>query len=806
MKDAFAELTQAARALAKRPGYALIAIFTLALGIAANVAIFTVVDAVLLEPLPYSDSERVVTVRHHAPGLDLPDLQMSPGLVDFYRGSSRTLGRMAAYEPTERNLTGGGRPERVAAVTITPEVLDVLAVRPALGRPFSDADARQNAPLVVMLTDAIWRSRFGADPTIVGQRVEIDGVRAEVVGVMPAGFAFPGPETRLLVPLWLDPAGGFGSFGPRGIARLMPGVTVETAREEVATLQRRLPERFPDLGPEFLASTGWRASVTPLRERMAEDVSAALWILLGTVGLVLLIAGANVANLLLVRAESRHREVAVRAALGAGRWRLARAFIAESLLLAVAGGVAGSLIAWAAVQLLVSQAPVDLPRLNEVAIDGSVLAFAMALTLGAGLILGGLPMLHLTRRPFVALLRDGGRGNTAGRDRHRLRQLLIAGQVAMALVLLVASALMLQSARRMYAVDPGIRIDDVVTAGVSLGARPDRGRMIAVYDRVLDEVRGLPGVVAVGASTSLPLGATSMGGGSFDIESRPRPEDELPPVAMYTAITPGYFEALGIRLLAGRTPARGDAERQRQVIWVNDTLARRFFDGRAVGERIKLEDTWLDIVGVVSDVRTFGQREEIRPFVYTTLAHPAVELDVLNLVARTALSPAALAPAIRQATNRVDPGVPLTTVRTMRELLAGSLAQTRFTMILLACAAGGALVLGVVGLYGVIRYVVAQRTPEIGVRAALGAQPSDIRRMVLRQGLGVTLAGVAVGLAAAWASTQVMASLLFEVSARDPLPFGAVALMLIAVSALATYLPARTAARIDPLRALREEG
>ncbi len=806
VRGVFSELAQASRALAKRPGYALIAGFTLALGIAATVTIFTVVDGVLLEPLPYPDSDRIVAVEHHAPGLELPDLQISPGLVDHYREGSRTLTRMAAYQPAERNLTGSGRPERVASVSITPEIFDVLATRPALGRPFTEADARQNSPLVVILTDAVWRSRFGGDPGIVGQRVEVDGVRAEVVGVMPAGFAFPYAETRLLVPLWLDPAGGFGSFGPRALARLAPGVTLEAAREEVAALQRRIPERFPDLGPEFLESSGWTSSVTPLREQMVKDVSAALWILLGTVGLVLLIAGANVANLFLVRAESRHRELAVRAALGAGRWRLARAFLAESIVLALAGGITGSLIAWGAVQILIAQGPIDLPRLHEVRVDGTVLAFAAALTVGAGLILGALPLLHLTGRPFIALLRDGGRGNTAGRERHRLRQILIAGQVALALVLLVASALMLQSARRLYAVDPGVRVDDVVTAGVSLGSRPDRAQAVAFYDRVLDGVRGIPGVTAAGAATSLALGATSMGGGSFDIESRPRPENELPPVAMYTAMTPGYFETLGIRLISGRPPERADAGRERQVIWVNDMFARTVFGGRAVGERIRLEETWAEIVGVVSDVRTFGQREAIRPFAYMTLGHPAVSLDVLHIVVRTTSSAEAVAPALRQVLNRVDRGVPLTTVQTMTDVLAGSLAQTRFTMILLACAAAGALVLGIVGLYGVIRYIVAQRTPEIGVRAALGAQPSDIRRMVLRQGLTVTLAGVAAGLVVALASARVIESLLFEVLARDPLTFAAVALLLIAVSALATYLPARTAARIDPIRALREEG
>jgi putative ABC transport system permease protein len=804
--DSLNELKQAGRALAKRPGYAIVAAVTLALGIAANVAVFTVVNAILLEPLPYPQADRIVTVLHHAPGLQLPDLQVSPGLVDHYRESARTLTRLAAYERDERNLTGSGHPERVTAVSVTPEVFDVLAVRPIRGRPFREPDARKDSPLVVILTHGLWQSHFGSDPGTVGRRVEVDGVRAEIVGIMPAGFAFPDASIRLLVPLWLDPARGFGSFGPRALARLAPGVTLNVAQQEITALQKRIPERFPDIDREFLDRSGWSATVTPLRDTIVGDVSAMLWILFGTMALVLLIAGANVANLFLVRAESRQREVAVRAALGAGRWRLARAFLSESLVLTLAGGAAGSLMAWAGVRLLVAYSPVDLPRMHEVRFDGAVLAFAIALSICAGLVLGALPMLHLAGRSFVALLRDGGRGNTAGRARHRMRNLLIAGQVAMALLLLVASGLMLRSAERLYSVDPGFSVEGVVTAGVSLGPRSDRSQAVRFYHQVLDEVARLPGIVSRGASSSLPIGATHMGGGSFDIESRPRPDTELPAVTMYMAVSAGYFETLGVPVLAGRAPEPADAEGGRPVVWVNETFARTFLDNNAIGERIELEGTRLEIVGVVGDIRTFGPREDVRPFAYMTLGNPAVSLDVMHLVVRTAAAPGSLASALRGAVDRVDSSVPLTTLQTMTDVVASSLAQTWFTMTLLACAAGGALVLGMIGLYGVIRYVVAQRTAEIGVRIALGARPGDVRWMVLRQGLSVTLAGVIVGLVAAWASTRLMASLLFQVSASDPATFVSVALVLTGVSMLATYLPARKAASIDPSQALREEG
>jgi putative ABC transport system permease protein len=797
------DLRFAGRTLARNPGFSAVAVLTLALGIGATVAIFTVVNAVLLRPLPYPDADRVIAIRHHAPGLTQAELQSSTGLIAYYRDSAQMLTRLAGFETQDRNLTGSGRPERVHTLAATPELFDVL-VRPELGRPFYESDAQQGAALVTIVTHAFWQSRFGGDPGIVGQRVELDGQQVEIVGVMPPKFVFPDPETRLLVPLWLNPKGIFGDFGTSTLARLAPGITLEAARQEMDALQHRISERFK-IPQKLLDGWGWSVTVEPLRDSVVGDMSKPLWILFGSVGLVLLIAGANVANLFLVLVESRRRELAVRSALGASRARIARAFLAESFLLVLAGGTAGLLMASAGIRLLVAHGPAALPRLHEVSVDGTVVSFTAALSLLAGVVLGALPMVRLPRQAFATLPLDAGRGSTPGRERHRVRQLLIVGQVSMALVLLVGCGLMLQSIARLYAVDPGMKIEGLFTAGVSLGAQRDRARAVTFYHRVLDEVAGLPGVASVGAANILPLEASAMDGSSIRIESRLRTESQIL-TARYKAVTAGYFETLGMPLLEGRAPVRADSELDRPVVWVNETFVRQFLGNRAIGERVHIEGRTLETVGVVGDVREFGLREDVQPTAYLPLvAVKGVALDVMYVVVRTTGAPASLALPVRAAVGRIDPSVPLTTVRMMEEIVASSLAQTSFTMTLLAVAAGVALVLGVIGLYGVTRYIVSQRTTEIGVRLALGAQPRDVRGMVLRQGLSVALVGVIVGLMAAYALTSVMGSLLFEVSARDPATFGATALMLMAVSAFATSLSAHRATQVDPLVALRSE-
>ena len=452
ISDVLSELKLAGRRLIKRPWYAVLATFTLALGIGASVAIFTVVNSVLLRPLSFPGANRIVSIQHHAPGLNQANVESSPGLIEHYRQSARALAGIAGYDLRESNLTAGERPERVRAIAVTPTFFDVMAARPEFGRPFYASDAQQDAQRVVIMTHSFWRSRFGSNPAVVGRQIEVDGRQVEVVGIMPSGFVFPDPRTSLLLPLWLDPQGGFGAFGTRALARLAAGVTLESAQRELDELQGRIPERFPGVTPEFLERVGWSGTMQTLRDDMVGDLSKPLWILLGSVGIVLVIAGSNVANLMLVRAESRHREVAIRSALGANRRQIAATFLAESLLISFSAGVAGTLVAVAGTRLLVAYGPTALPRLHEVSVDGAVVAFASVLSLLTGLALGVLAMSRLRRRSIAYLVRADRHGSTFAGDRHHVRQLLSVGQVAMALVLLVGSGLLLRSVERLYAV------------------------------------------------------------------------------------------------------------------------------------------------------------------------------------------------------------------------------------------------------------------------------------------------------------------------------------------------------------------
>lgn len=810
MSDAMRELVQAMRSLARRPGFAAVAVLTLGLGLGANVAIFSVVNAVLLQPLAYPESDRMVVVRHHAPGLNLPELENSPGTLAHYRESAKTIGPIAATVNEQRNLSGVERPDRIDVVSVSPEFFDVVATRPALGRPFVEADGLEGSARVALLMHGAWQSRFGGDAGVVGRVIQLDGVSTEIVGVMPRGFYWRKADVAMLVPVATPDVPQFGTFGVLGVARLMPGVELGAAIRELEALQKRLPERFPDLTAGFLEQTGWSVSVVPFKELTVESVRTALWVLFGTVGLVLLIAGANVANLYLVRAESRQREVAVRSALGAGKRRLGMAFLSESVVLAVAGGVLGVAFAAAGVGLLVANGPAELPRLHEVRIDGVVLAFALLLSVLISVLLALVPLARYAGVSYASLLREGGRGNTASRERHRARKVLITAQVALALMLLVGSGLMLRSIARLRSVDPGFRADGVLTVAVSLGGA-ERERATPFYQRVLDAIHAVPGVDAVGATNSLPLQPSGYNGSSFDIESQPRAEDALPPFGYYAVVTPGFLEAIDVPLLAGRLPERRDHEGGQPVIWVNELLASTFLGGAAdaLGERVRFgsDSVYADVVGVVGGVRMFGLREEVWPMAYMpmTTSNPHVSLEVMQFAIHTRGDPASLVGPVRQAVQRVDPAVPLTSARTMDEVLAASLAEMAFTTTLLGIAAIVALLLGVIGLYGVISYVVGQRTQEIGVRMALGARPDDVRGMVLRDGLGVTLAGVGLGLLGAAAASRLLASLLFGVSARDPITFIAVALLLSSVSLLATWLPARRAAAVDPIIALRSD-
>lgn len=803
----------AARALIKRPGFSSIGALTLALGIGATVAIFTVVNAVLLRPLPYPDSDRIVLVQHHAPGLDLPELNGSLAMMRFYQENADFFESLGAVDDASANLTGQGEPARVRLARVTSEIFNILQVRPIMGRPFMDDDVVEGAPPVAVLTHAGWSSLFGSDPAVLGKTIEVDGQPTEVIGVMPRGFAFPEAETIALLPQVVPVDAGFGTFGITMIARLAPGTELETVQQRMRDLQIRLPEFFEGIDSGFLEGAGWSVSVEPMRDLMVADIESALWIVLGTVGFLLLIACANVANLFLVRAESRQKEIAIRAALGAGRGNLARTFLAESVLLGALGGALGVGLAAVGVRALVAFGPADLPRIQEIAMDGTVLAVAGILSVLAGLSFGALPMTRYLGRGFAQLLRDGGRGTTEGRERHRARNLLVAGQLAMALVLLVGSGLMLRTFAELRSVSLGFEPEGVLTVGVSLGERVDGPEAARFYQDVIERIAALPGVDAVGGANALPLQEGSSNGGSFRIESRPRAEDALPPVAMFKSVTEGYFETLRIPVMSGRTLSGSDHVDGSAVMWINEAFVSTFFpEGDALGERLLFgaspDSTWSEIVGIVGDVRAFGIQEDLRPLAYFPMlvgGQASSSLSRMGLIVRTAGDPLSLVEGVRGVVRDLDSRVPITRVRTMKKVVSESMAATSFTMTLLGIAAGVALLLGAVGLFGVISYVVGQRTREIGIRVALGAEAVDVQRMIVRQGVRVTAVGIVVGLAGAVALTRLLQSVLFGVSATDPVTFIVAPVLLISVSLIAAWLPARRASRVDPVQALRSE-
>ena len=808
------ELRLAARGLLRRPGFAAAAVLTLALGIGANIAIFTVVNAVLIQPLPYPESDRIVSIEHHAPGINLPDLNNSAGTLNFYWQEADFLSSLAGFDVQRRNLIGGPQPMQVQVVAVTPQIFDVLRVQPMMGRPFSAADATAGAPpSAVILTYDTWQNLLGGDRSALGRSLEIDGNVVEVVGVMPRGFHFPDPEIVALTPMYVDPNGSFGTFGTDALGRLADGVTVQAAAARLSDLQVRLPDFVEGVDAGFLEGIGWSASLKTYRDELVGSTEAALWIVLGTMAFVLLIACANVANLFLVRAEARQKELAIRAAMGAGRGRIAAGFLTEALTLGAAGGVVGMGLAWLGVDALVATSPDGLPRLHEVAIDGWVLCFAALLSVVAGLAFGAVPLLRHGRIGLGGLLKDGGRANTAGRERHRTRNVLVASQLGLALVLLVGSTLMLKSFQRLSSLDLGIDPGNVTNIGLSLGDGVERGEAALFYSRVADEVAALPGVTRTGLSSAIPLGTGNWNGGSFNIRSRPRGEDEIPPVAMFKAVDEGYLEIMGMRLEEGRNLTRADWQGGAPVILVNRTFADAFLEGDALGEGIHWSsmagsDAFAEVVGVVPDVREMGREEEQRAMGYLPMMvgdWPGPELQSIYLLVESPEGVDAPVDAIREIVYRLNPNVPLTTVETMEQVMSDSMADTTFTLALLGIASVVALLLGAIGLFGVISYVVGQRTREIGVRVALGARSGEIQAMVLRQGAGVAVAGILVGLAGAFGMTRVMGAVLFEVSATDPWAFAVPPIVLLAVAAGATWLPARRASRVEPVEALRSD-
>ncbi len=810
------DLRYALRGLAHRPAFTAVAVLTLALGIGANTAVFTLVDGVMLRALPFPEPERLLSLRHQGrEGRDA--LPVSDGLYVLYREQASSLEGIALYAPSEMNLLVGEEPERVPVQYATPSFFQVLEAQPTLGRAFLAEEELPDAEAVVILSDGLWRRSFGADPDVMGRTLDLNGVSRRVVGVMPPDFGFPDREAQAWLPYPVDPARApLAAFSAAGIARMAPGSSLESVRSELQGLIGRLADLFPQSDePGFLAEVGLKAQVAPLKEDLVGDVSTTLWVLLGTVGFVLLIACANVANLLLVRAESRQRELSVRLAMGAGRRDLLGVFMGESVVLAVAGAGLGMVAATWSLDLVTRYLPSNLPRMAEVGLDGRVLGFTALLSLGCALFFGLFPLLRQDVANLASQLKEGGvRGATHGPERHRMRNGLVMLQVALALVLLVGAGLMFRSFLALRSLDPGFQLEGIATARIAVPTGEIRSwqETAGLFRQLRERVAAQPGVEAVGFTARAPL-TGGVGFGTIEVEDQPRGPDDLPVFSSRMSVGPGYFEAMGIPLRSGRTFQDGDGADGVRAAVISESFARHWWpDADPIGRRLgggDGEESWWQIVGVVGDVHQRALEGDPEEMVYFPLvvglpAQPQV-IRTLDIVVRTSGSPLQLVPVLRRELRDLNPRIPLSNPRTMDAVFGAATAGTSFTMAMLGAASGIALLLGVVGIYGVISYVVSQRTREIGVRMALGASAPSVRRMVVRQGMVLALAGAGVGLVVAGSLSRLMASLLFGVSALDPLTYGGVAASLLLVAMLASWLPARRAAAVDPSRALREE-
>ncbi len=814
MRQLFADLRFGVRTLRRSPGFTLVAAITLALGVGANTAIFSVVDSVLLNPLPYPESDRVVGIWHHAPGLGYDQFGISPGVYFQYLEQNDVFENMALYQGAQRNLTGDGDPERISGARVTSSLFDVLRVPPALGRAFVEEEDYPDVPRTVILSHALWSRRYGSDPTMVGKSVQLTGESVVVIGIMPGGFAFPDETTQF----WLSLAMGEernnpGSFGWNSIARMKVGVSVERAQAQADQLSLRLRETYADATQlaAFFEAGNFTAIIATLKDNMVSELSNSLWILLGTVGFVLLIACANVANLTLVRSEAQRRETAVRTALGADQWILARQRLSESVLLAVVGGAIGLFLAWAGIVSMARVAPASIPRLDEIGIDGTVLAFTGAATVLSAVLFGLVPALKRVSPTILGSLIQSGARSSAGRERQITRSTLVVAQTALALVLLVGSGLMVRSFWEIKNVDPGFVAEDVLTFRLSLPTSeyPSPQEVAGFHQQALDRLSALPGVRGVGAIEHLPLGGAVHYTG-FEIEDQPTPEHGLPPMLFFTAATPGYFEAMQIPLLSGRTFDPRDHEAETGSVVVSAALADRLWQGESpLGKRIRLSfasDGWLTIVGVVGSVRNRGLDTGLMEVVYgpvVVVAGSGARFGRSLVYTVRAQNPTNLVPAIRSVIWGLDATLPIAGIELMERIVARSVAQLSFTMLALVVAAAMALVLGTVGLYGVLSYLVSQRTQEIGVRLALGAQPGLVRRMIVLQGVRLAGAGIVIGAVGAAGLTRFMQSILFETEALDALAFGATSVLLLVVGLLASYIPARRASAVDPMKSLR---
>ncbi len=797
------------RSLRKRPGATVVALITLALGIGVNTAIFSAVDSILLRPLPLKDPDRIVSIWERTLRVGINQNEVAPANFFDLRNQNQVFDGIGAHGPQDLNLSGGGEPERLTGELVTANVFSLLGVEPALGRTFLPDEDQPGQEHVVVLSDALWQRRFNRDPSILNRNIVLNGESFTVVGVMPRGFFFPARETELWIPWAMEPeqASGRGDHYLRLVARLKPGTTIEQANADVESIAQRLSAEYPR------TNEGLGFVVHSLHQDYVGNLRLPILVLFAAVGLVLLIACANVANLLLAQATTRRREIAIRIALGARRWTIVRQLLVESLLLACAGGLLGVLGAFWGVQGLSKLLPENLSKLQDVSIDARVFMFTLGVSLLTAIVFGGVPALLAARAKPGETLSDVARDPAGGSSGRHVRRVLVVSEVALAVVLLVGAGLLIRSFQLLRQVNTGFTTDNVLTMRMVLPVpkyrQPEARR--AFYDEVLLRIATVPGVESAGVITFLPLSFNGMNF-SFSVEGHPAPGDMKLPFALYRVVSPDYFRAMGITLQRGRFFNAHDTAESMPVTLVSRRLAAQYWPGEdPVGKRIKIgpldsPNTWLTVAGVVDDVRQAGLYGDPRMDLYVPYAQERRGFVApRDLVLRTKGDAASVVAAVRQAVWSVDKDQPVSNVRTMDQVFATAIARERFQALLLGMFAALALVLACVGLYGVISYSVAQRTHEIGVRVALGAQPRDVLRLVIWQGMILTLAGLAAGITVGLLATRVLSDMLYGVTTTDPLTFVGVPAFLLLVAFLACYIPARRATRIDPLVALRYE-
>jgi predicted permease len=829
VEELLADVRYGLRALRHNPMFTAVALLTIAIGIGANTAVFSVVNSVLLKPLNYPDAEQLVSLHQIAPG--------APGLADFENGlhlsasmyftyaeHNRAFQSLGVWDAGTASVTGLAEPEQVRTVEVSDGVLQALDVPPVVGRWLSEADQVPRGPERVMLSYGYWQRRFGGDRSVVGRNITVDARPREVVGVTQKGFRLVDTDFDVMVPLAFERGKLIlAGFGFEGVARLKPNATIAEANADLTRMLSIWMDSWtngPGTNPHFYETWKITPMIRPLKREVIGNVIDVLWVVMGTIGLVMLIACANVTNLFLVRIEARQQELAVRAALGAGWGRMVRGLLVESVMLGLMGGVLGAGFAYAGVRLLLAIGPANLPRLSEISLDARTLGFTVLLAVLSGLLLGLVPALKYAGPRASLALRSGGRAASASRERHRARSILVVGQVAMALVLLVSAGLMIRTFQALRTVDPGftnaqhLQLMRISIPG-ALVAEPER--VLRMQNEILEKLAAIPGVKSAGLASEMPMEGFDSDWDCIFAQDKTYPDNVMAPLYLYKHISPGFLQTAGTRLMAGREFTWNDVYGLRPVVMISENLAREMWGtpSAALGKRLREFESmpWHEVIGVVQDVRERGVQDKAPEIVYWP---PMMEYLFGNKAAETLRTETfvvrseragteAFLDEVRQAVWSVNSSLPLASVRTMQEVYDKSVARTSFTLVMLGIAGTMALVLGIIGIYGVISYTVSQRQREIGIRLALGAQSDDVVEMVLRQGARLALVGVVIGIAAAWGLTPLMRSLLFGVTAQDPQTFAAVAVLLILVALLACYIPARRATRIDPLVALRYE-